>query len=143
MPAEISRGLQHAGATAASALGRYVRMPRQREPARAIIAALIATSLATPVLLAIDRHLGAEHLIIGYLLPTAIIAMHFGGTAAVLTCFLSGVAGSYFLFPPKFSFLIADPRHVVELGFFLLLALTAGKALAVAANGGRTAGRGR
>ncbi len=143
MPAEISRRLQQAGAIAAFTFERYVRVPTRREPIRSMIAALVATALATLVLLAIDTYLDAEHLIIGYLLPTAIIAMHYGGAAAVLTSFLSGLAGSYFLFPPKFSFFISDPRHVVELGFFLLLAITAGNALALGADSRHPAGSDR
>src|SRR5262249_61062653 len=34
-------------------------------------------------------------------------------------------------FPPKFSFFISDPLNVAELGFFLLLAVIASKAVAV------------
>jgi len=38
---------------------------------------------------------------------------------------------SAFIYPPKFSLYIADPRRVAELGFILLLAVTASKAVGV------------
>jgi hypothetical protein len=55
----------------------------------------------------------------------------YGSGFAFLTSFASGLAAAYFLFPPKFSIYIADPRHVAELGFFIMLALLASKAVAV------------
>jgi hypothetical protein len=42
-----------------------------------------------------------------------------------------------FFFPPKFSFYIADPLNQAELGFFLLLAVIASKAVAVVTEDGR------
>jgi K+-sensing histidine kinase KdpD len=69
--------------------------------------------------------------VIGYLFPTVVIAMHYGSTLAVVTSFAGGLAAAYFLFPPKLSFYISDPLNVAELGFFLLLAVIASKAVAV------------
>ena len=63
--------------------------------------------------------------------------MHYGSTVAVLTSFASALAAAYFFFPPKFSFYIADPLHIAELGFFLLLAVIASKAVAVATRADR------
>lgn len=137
MPAQVTRELRGMRATIAAAFQEHVGAPRGA--IRSILAALIATAVATALLLALNSYLEAEHLIVGYLFPTAIIAMHYGGSAAVLTSFLSGLAGSYFLFPPKFSFFISDPRHVVELSFFLVLAITAGRALAIATDRDRAA----
>ena len=96
-----------------------------------LIVAFSAILVTSVVLLAVDSFLDAKSLLFVYLLPTVVIAMHYGSTVAVLTSFASGLAAAYFLFPPKFSFYIADPLHVAELGFFLLLAVIASKALAV------------
>jgi hypothetical protein len=41
------------------------------------------------------------------------------------------LAAAYFLYPPKFSFYIADPTHAAQLGFILLLSVTATKAIGV------------
>ena len=94
-----------------------------------VLVALAATLFTTFVLLSIDTYLGPDHLVVGYLLPTVIIAMHYGSTLAVVTSFVCGLAAAYFLFPPKLSFYIGDPLNVAELGFFLLLAIIASKAV--------------
>jgi K+-sensing histidine kinase KdpD len=83
------------------------------------------------VLLTLDSYLEAQHLVFGYIVPTTLIAMQYGSGFAFLTSFASGLAAAYFLFPPKFSIYIADPLHVAELGFFIMLALLASKAVAV------------
>jgi K+-sensing histidine kinase KdpD len=95
-----------------------------------VAVALAAIGITTVVLLTLESRLDAGHLVVGYLLPTVVIAMHYGGTLAILTSFFSGLAAAYFLFPPKFSFYIAEPQHVAELGIVLLLAITAGKVVA-------------
>ena len=66
--------------------------------------------------------------------PAAIIAVYYGSTLAFLASLASGPLAAYFLFPPKFSLYIANPVHIAELGFFMLLALIASKAGAVVAH---------
>jgi K+-sensing histidine kinase KdpD len=72
-----------------------------------------------------------EDLALAYLLPTVFIAVLFGSTLAVASSFASALAAAYFLYPPKFNFYIADPAHAAELGFILLLSVTASKAIGV------------
>jgi K+-sensing histidine kinase KdpD len=72
--------------------------------------------------------------VVAYLLPAAIIAVYFGSTLAFLASLASGLLAAFFLFPPKFSLYIASPVHIAELGFFMLLALIASKAVAVVAH---------
>jgi K+-sensing histidine kinase KdpD len=97
-------------------------------PVAICVAAVAVTSI---ILYAINSYLAAQHLVLGYLLPTILIAVYYGSTFAVFTSFASGVAAAYFLFPPTFSFYIADTMHVAELGFFLLLASIGSKAMSV------------
>jgi len=97
-------------------------------PVAICVAAVLVTSI---VLYTMNSYLAAQHLVLGYLLPTILIAVYYGSTFAVLTSFASGLAAAYFLFPPIFSFYIADPMHIAELGFFLLLASIASKAMSV------------
>jgi K+-sensing histidine kinase KdpD len=93
-----------------------------------------ASVLVTTLLLsAIDRFVPTEHLMLGYLLPTILVAIYFGSTSAVLTSFGSGLAASYFLLPPKFSFHIDDPLHIAELGFTIVLAVIGSKVIGVLA----------
>jgi two-component system, OmpR family, sensor histidine kinase KdpD len=105
--------------------------PRMLRLAWPLLVALFAILVTSAALLAVDRFLDAKSLIFVYLLPTVVMAIHYGSTVAVLTSFVSGLAAAYFFFPPKFSFYIADPLNVAELGFFLLLAVIASKAVAV------------
>jgi K+-sensing histidine kinase KdpD len=99
-----------------------------------VAASLTAIAITTIALVIIDSLLVVDHLVIGYLLPAALISVYFGSTCGFLASFASGFAAAYFLFPPKFSLYIADPVHIAELGFFMLLALTASKAAAVVAH---------
>ena len=106
-----------------------------------VVMALAAVLATTVLLLAVDTQLATEHLVLGYLLPTMIIAVYYGSTFAVLTSFISVLAAAYFLFPPKFSFYITNITHIAELGFFLMLAIIASKAVAVLMDQPRRRGR--
>jgi K+-sensing histidine kinase KdpD len=101
------------------------------QPVSPVLVAFAAVLLTSVVLLAVDSFIDTEALAFIYLLPTAVMAMHYGSTVGVLTSFASALAAAYLRFPPKFSFFISDPLNVAELGFFLLLALIASKAVAV------------
>ena len=96
-----------------------------------LLVALSAVLFTSVVLLAVDSIIDTEALAFIYLLPSVVMAMHYGSTVAVLTSFASALAAAYFFFPPKFSFFISDPLNVAELGFFLVLAVIASKAVAV------------
>jgi K+-sensing histidine kinase KdpD len=98
------------------------------------VAMCFALVLVTTLLLStIDRFVPTEHLMLGYLLPTILVAIYFRNTLAVLTSFASGLAAAYFLLPPKFSFYIDDPLHIAELAFTIVLAVIASKAIGVLA----------
>ena len=107
------------------------------ESRTAVALSFLGVLLTTAVLYAIDSYLTAQHLVLGYLLPTVLVAIYYGSNVAVLTSFASGLAAAYFLFPPKLSFYVADLMHVAELGFFLLLASIASKAVSVLAEDNR------
>ena len=99
-----------------------------------VAVSLMAILWTTMVLTMVQSNLVAddpEYLAVAYLLPTIFIAVFFGSTLAVASSFVSGLAAADFIYPPKFSLYIADPRHVAELGFILLLAVTASKAVGV------------
>jgi K+-sensing histidine kinase KdpD len=94
-----------------------------------VVVSLAAVLLTTSILFMINSYLPIEHLALVYLLPTIFIAIYFGSTTAVLTSFASGLAAAYFLFPPQFSFYIADRLHIAELGFTILLSVIASKVI--------------
>ena len=72
-----------------------------------------------------------EDLALAYLLPTIFVAVFFGSTLAVVTSLAGGIAAAYFIYPPQFSVLMAEPQHLAELGFIVVLGITASKAVAV------------
>jgi K+-sensing histidine kinase KdpD len=99
---------------------------------------LAAIGLTTLVIIETHSNLTALHvwrdpedLALAYLLPPIFIAVFFGSTAAVMTSCASALAAAYFIYPPQFSFLIYDSRHIAELGFILVLAITASKTVGV------------
>jgi K+-sensing histidine kinase KdpD len=92
-----------------------------------ITMSLGAVSLTTAILIAVDNGAELEHLEIAYLFPTALIAVLYGSNFAFLTSTASALTAAYFLLPPKFSLYIANPLHIAELGFFVVVALIAGK----------------
>ena len=98
-----------------------------------VVMCFAAILLTTLLLSMIDSFVPTEHLMLGYLLPTILMAIYFGSTLAVLTSFGSGLAAAYFLLPPKFSFYIDDPVHIAELGFTIMLAVIASKVVAALA----------
>ena len=92
-------------------IGGAAQESRILQPVSSLLSAVLLT---TVVLLAVDSFLDAEAL-----------AFVYGSTVAVLTSFASALAAAYFFFP------FSDPLNVAELGFFLLLAAVASKAIAV------------
>jgi K+-sensing histidine kinase KdpD len=74
-------------------------------------------------------------LALAFLLPTIFIAVFFGSTLAVASSFASGLAAAYVIYPPQLSIWIHDPTQVAELGFIVLLAITASKAVGVITDG--------
>ena len=100
------------------------------------VAAILLTSLVEAYSYAKALHVrDPEDLALAYLLPTIFIAVFFGSTLAVAASFGSGLAAAYFIYPPQVSIRIDDPNHVAELGFILLLAITASKAVGVIIDG--------
>jgi two-component system sensor histidine kinase KdpD len=99
-----------------------------------LVGTLLTVLLSTVILLIVDARVEVPHLVIGYLLPTTLIAIAYGSTPALLASVICGVGAAFFLFPPRFSLYIANPLHIAELGFFILLALIASKATALVAH---------
>jgi K+-sensing histidine kinase KdpD len=100
-------------------------------PWKPITMSLGAVALTTAILIAVDNGAELEHLEIAYLFPTALIAVLYGSNFAFLTSCASAITAAYFLLPPKFSLYVANPLHIAELGFFMVVALIAGKIVAL------------
>jgi K+-sensing histidine kinase KdpD len=120
--------------------GRIMRSPREVliHPIALSVAAILLTSLVVAEAYSHAKALHVrdpEDLALAYLLPTIFIAAFFGSTHAVAASFGSGFAAAYFIYPPQVSIWIEDSNHVAELGFILLLAITASKTVGVIIDG--------
>jgi hypothetical protein len=120
--------------------GQIIKSAREVliRPVALSLAAILLTSLIVVEAYSHARALhirDPEDLALAYLLPTIFIAVFFGSTLAVATSFVSGLAAAYLIYPPQVSIWIDDPNHVAELGFILLLAITASKAVGVITDG--------
>ena len=102
-------------------------------PAGLSLALILMTSLilveVRSNLTTLDTWKDPEDLALVYLLPTMFIAVFFGSTIAVITSLASGLAAAYFIYPPQFTVLIADSQQIGELGFIVVLGITASKAV--------------
>ena len=105
------------------------------------LALILLTSLVLVEARALHSWSDPEDLALVYIFPTMFIAVFFGGSVAVMSSFAGALAAAYFIYPPYDSILIDDPRHIAELGFFLLLAITGSKAVAVLKEGPAKAAR--
>jgi len=88
------------------------------------LTAMAAIGVTTAILLAIYLASKQEHLIFGYFIPTAFVAVRYGSAPAIVTAIACDLCAAYFLYPPDFSFAISSPLQVAELSFFSLLALS-------------------
>ena len=82
----------------------------------------------------IDAPLQHDHLIFIYLVPTALIAIRYGSISAMCVAIVSTFAAAYFLYAPRFSFVVASPLDLLELILFSLLALLASQVVSGFAN---------
>jgi K+-sensing histidine kinase KdpD len=87
------------------------------------LTATALVAITTSILLAIFLASRQEHLIFGYFIPTAFVAVRYGSVPAIITAIACDLCAAYFLYPPDFSFTISDPLQVAELFFFSLIAL--------------------
>ena len=104
-------------------------------PVTLSLALILLTSLVLVEARALNIWRDPEDLALVFIFPTIFIAVFFGSSVAVVSSFAGALAAAYFIYPPYDSILIEDPRHVAELGFFLLLAITGCKAIAVLKEG--------
>src|SRR4029079_9379214 len=97
-----------------------------------VSAALLA--LTTAFVWTIDAPLQHDHLIFIYLVPTALIAIRYGSISAMCVAIFSTFAAAYFLYAPRFSFVVTSTLDLLELILFSLLALLASQVVSGFAN---------
>ena len=106
-----------------------------------VAVSLALVALTTTLLWPFEARLNQEHLIFIYLVPTSLIAIRYGSISAMCVVIVSSVAAAYFLYPPRFSFLVASPLDLLEITLFCLLAMLASQVVSGFANDDEVAKR--
>ena len=86
-------------------------------------AAIVAVALA--VALALRQVLPSADIGLVFLTAVLVSAVGYGLWPALLACLLSALAYNFFFLPPLYTLTIADPANVVDLFFFIVVALIA------------------
>jgi K+-sensing histidine kinase KdpD len=89
----------------------------------ATAAAAVLVGIVTIIMHYVEIEFGPAHLILGYLVPTCLIAFRYGSRPATLTAIAGTFAAAFFLYAPIFSFYVAKPLDIAELGLVLVLAI--------------------
>jgi two-component system, OmpR family, sensor histidine kinase KdpD len=87
---------------------------------------LACVGLVTASLMLLDQTVAANLVPIAYLIPVVIAATQWGIWPALLASIASMAAADFFFFPPIFSFQVEDPKEVIDLLLFLVVALVSG-----------------
>ena len=80
-------------------------------------------AIATIIIRSIDIAFGPEHLILGYLIPTSLIAFRYGSRPAMIGAIASTICAAFFLYAPIFSLYVTKSLDLAEMGLFLVLAI--------------------
>jgi two-component system sensor histidine kinase KdpD len=83
-----------------------------------------AAALATAITELMAAHFELADLILVYLLGVVVISTRFSLYPSIFTAVVSSLAFEFFFIPPKFSFAIFAPNHLVTFGVMLFVAIT-------------------
>jgi two-component system sensor histidine kinase KdpD len=95
-------------------------------------AALAAVAAVTLLSYLLRERLTLANFTMFYFLLVLVVAVRAGTMPAFVTAFVSFVCINFFLIPPYYSLWIADPREVIDLCVFLIVAAIAGRLAALA-----------
>jgi two-component system, OmpR family, sensor histidine kinase KdpD len=90
----------------------------------------IAVSLAlgiTLVMWLLRNTLTLANFSLIYLLYVLMVAIQWGTLPSLLTAIVSFLCFNFFLIPPLYTFIVADPREVIDLMVFLIVAIVTGQ----------------
>ena len=106
-------------------LSRLFLRPEPPSPAAGLIVAALAVAVITALIYPLREISPAESNGVAYLLAVLLVSTLWGVRMGLLTSVLSAAAFNYFHLPPTGKFTIADSRHWVALGVFLVAAVVA------------------
>jgi K+-sensing histidine kinase KdpD len=106
-----------------------------------IAVSLLVIAVTTLIFWPALSQLNHQHLIFVYLVPTSWVAIRYGSVSAMCVIIASSMAAAFFLYPPRFSFLMENPLDLLELTLFCLLALLASQVVSGFAKDNEVAAR--
>jgi K+-sensing histidine kinase KdpD len=93
-------------------------------------AAAILIGIVTLAVRFVEAEFASPHLVLGYLIPTCLIALRYGSRPAMLTAIAGTICAAFFLYSPVFSFYVAKPLDLAELGLVFVLAIATSQFIA-------------
>jgi two-component system sensor histidine kinase KdpD len=106
-------------------LSRLFLRPEPPSPVTGFVVAVLAVAVITALIYPLREISPAESNGVAYLLAVLLVSTLWGLRMGLLTSVLSAAAFNYFHLPPTGKFTIADSRHWVALGVFLVAAVVA------------------
>jgi two-component system, OmpR family, sensor histidine kinase KdpD len=100
-----------------------VRFRVVRIMARIVLCPLACVALMTVLMAVVLRYSALEFESIVYLIPVLICAIRWGFVSAIVGIFASAGVADFLFIPPFYSFVISDPKQIVEIALFLFVAL--------------------
>lgn len=85
--------------------------------------ALGLVALVTLGLAVVDHFFALRHVSIVYLIPVVIAATQLGVVPAVIAAIAGIAASAFFFYPPIYDFRVHDPHQLIELPFFIFVAI--------------------
>jgi len=80
----------------------------------------------TVVLFLLNPLVGFTHISIVYLIPVMICATRWGTVPAVIAAIAGFGCADFFFYPPLYTFWVDDPRQLLDLVLFLIVAVVTG-----------------
>jgi two-component system, OmpR family, sensor histidine kinase KdpD len=106
-------------------LSRLFLRPEPPSPAAGLVVAALSVAVITALIYPLREVSPAESTGVAYLLAVLLVSTLWGLRLGLVTSVLSAAAFNYFHLPPTGQFTIADSRHWVALGVFLVAAVVA------------------
>jgi K+-sensing histidine kinase KdpD len=100
-----------------------VRFGIMRLLARIVLYPLASVALTTALMAVVIRYTELEFASIVYLIPVLVCAIRWDLVSAMVSVFASAAVADFLFIPPFYSLAISDPRHILEMVLFLLVAL--------------------
>src|SRR5438874_3277212 len=97
---------------------------RAKPPVAEFVWGFVVACLATAVCNAMSETFEIADLIMVYLLGVVVVSTRFSLYPSIFTAIISVLAFDFFFIPPKYSFAIFDPKHLLTFGVMLFVAIT-------------------